>query len=121
MRLESFADSIKEKELHVLEEDICEFFFGCNIPLSVVESHYFQKMLMNLRPAVKKLPSRKQLSDTLLDKTYDCIIQEVDMVKWENIQLSLMVGKTLLIIQKLRFQCCIIYQMANVHSWKPGM
>lgn len=47
-----------------------DFFFGCNIPFSVVESQHFQEFCVALRPAYHP-PSRKLLSTHILDEVHD--------------------------------------------------
>lgn len=57
-------------------EDKClgRFFFGCNVPFSVVESDFFKHFSSALNPNYIP-PTRKTLSSSLLDKTYNEVIK----------------------------------------------
>lgn len=73
----NFIDQINDKEIEEINYALANFFFGCNIPLSVVESDHFKKFVTKLRPAYSsKLPSRKVLSTTLLDNAYKKCIHD---------------------------------------------
>lgn len=52
---------------------LAKFFFGCNISFSVVESNLFEEFIKLLNPEYK-IPSRKKLSNQLLDKVHNEII-----------------------------------------------
>lgn len=68
----AFADRLSEKEEAEIHQSLAEFFYGCNIPLCVVESIYFKNLIKKLRPAyADKIPGRKALSTTLLDTAYE--------------------------------------------------
>lgn len=58
------------KENEVINLELADFFFGCNIPFAVVESTHFRKLFQKIRPSYK-IPTRTTLSTTLLDKSYD--------------------------------------------------
>lgn len=74
--MDSFTDRIcSPKESDDLHLALGEFFFGCNIPFDVVESDKFVNLIKKLRPAYK-LPTRKTLSTTFLDKVYEKVNAE---------------------------------------------
>lgn len=51
---------------------IGKFFFGCNIPLSVVESDHFVNLIRVLNPSVVgKIPGTNALSTSILDRIYN--------------------------------------------------
>ncbi|XP_071647150.1 uncharacterized protein [Temnothorax longispinosus] len=52
-----------------------EFFFGCNIPMNVVESPRFKRFLQLLNSSYL-LPTRKSLSKMILDKVHQNVIKE---------------------------------------------
>ncbi|KAJ8924354.1 hypothetical protein NQ315_007150 [Exocentrus adspersus] len=54
---------------------IAKFFYGCNIPFSVIESDHFKNMIGSLHSYYAlKIPGQKELSTNMLDKHYsDCI------------------------------------------------
>jgi hypothetical protein len=53
-------------------------FFGCNLPFSVVETPLFKEFLKQLNPNYKP-PTRKTLSETLLDDAYQKL--QIDQYK----------------------------------------
>lgn len=59
--------------LNRIDEALAKFFFGCNIPFTVVESIYFKNFVSILNPAYK-LPTRKTLSTSILDKLHTKMI-----------------------------------------------
>lgn len=68
-----YADKMTAKESAVNSSNLAKFIFGCNIPLSVVESSHFKAFVKGIRPSYN-IPTRKTLSSTLLDQTYeDCL------------------------------------------------
>jgi hypothetical protein len=72
-----FIDTLSSNEESDLNNALAEFIFGCNIPFAVIESSHFKNFVNKLRPAyAKRLPCRKSLSTTLLDKAYDKSITE---------------------------------------------
>lgn len=73
--MERYLDTVTENEISEITKAISEFFYGCNIPLWLVENSLFQNMIQKLRPAfAKSIPSRKILSTTMLHLSYkNCI------------------------------------------------
>lgn len=55
---------------------LAAFFFGCNIPFSVIDSDHFISLCQALRPNYSP-PSRKTLSSYLLNKVYNNICSNV--------------------------------------------
>ncbi|XP_025152992.1 uncharacterized protein LOC112588205 [Harpegnathos saltator] len=53
--------------LNTIDEALAKFFFGCNISFSVIESVHFKNFISILNPTYK-LPTRKTLSTSILDK-----------------------------------------------------
>ena len=54
---------------HKLDTAIAKFFIGCNIPFSVADSAYFQKLCLTLNPT-SKIVTSDQLAGPLLDEVY---------------------------------------------------
>lgn len=63
------------KDSNVIDEALAKFFFGCNIPFSVVESTFFRDFVSVLDPTYKP-PSRHYLADSLVDRIYNKIREE---------------------------------------------
>ena len=59
-------DKIKKSEV---DDALALMFFGCNLPFSLVESTLFKHFVNLLNPNYKS-PTRKTLSETLLDKIF---------------------------------------------------
>lgn len=72
--------ALSKIERHKIDEALSEFFFGCNIPFSVIESEHFRKFVSVLKPTYK-VPTRKTLSNTLLNNAHDKIIDERSRLK----------------------------------------
>lgn len=73
--MKHFTDTTSDIERESLDEIIAEFFFGNNIPFSVVESSTFRKMVKKFRPSYVP-PSRRNLSSKLLDKVNEKLVEE---------------------------------------------
>jgi hypothetical protein len=70
-----FLDSVSEAEVENITKKLSQFFYGCNIPFSVVESDSFRSLIKALRPAYEKyVPNRRNLSTNLLDSAYEDIL-----------------------------------------------
>lgn len=82
-----FIDSIDSKEEKIFNVVVAKFVFGCNIPLSIIESTHFKNLICKLRPAyASHLPSRKVLSTTLLDEVYNsCLIETKNSLSSESV------------------------------------
>lgn len=66
--MKSFCDTVTPNDKQKIDGALAKFFFGCNIPFSVVESLNFKAFLKILRPSYDS-PCRKTLATTLLEKT----------------------------------------------------
>lgn len=74
--IKSFLDNLPKKEEGEINELMGKFFYGCNIPFSVIDSDPFKTFIKKLRPAyAEKMPGRKSLSTTMLDNEYQKQIQ----------------------------------------------
>lgn len=69
-------EEINNNNKRVYKDDIdnidlalARFFFGCNISFNIVESELFKKFVQLLNPNYKT-PTRKRLSNQLLDKIH---------------------------------------------------
>lgn len=82
-KISSFTDSTTTKEQEELSRLFSEAVYTSNCALSMFESEKWSKFFKKLRPAFT-LPSRKQLSTTLLEKVYNDVRQKVN----EDIQKS---------------------------------
>lgn len=84
-----FLDNVTNEEIEELNIKLASFFFGCNIPFSVVDSDHFKNFIKALRPAYSsQLPGRKALSTTLLDQEYQrCIDMLSGLVSGESVLL----------------------------------
>lgn len=70
------SDNVQDSSndsLNTIDEALAKLFFGCNIPFSVVESLYFKNFVSILNPNYK-LPTRKTLSTSILDKLHKKMI-----------------------------------------------
>lgn len=87
--MKHFIDNISDNEISNIITAIANFFFACNIPLSVIESPHFKCMISKLRPSyVKFLPSRKVLSTKLLDESYNkCINDSAKAISRQSVLL----------------------------------
>lgn len=74
-KIGTIEPGLSDKETFEISTSIANFFFACNIPLSIIESPHFKNMITNLRPAYSKhIPNHKQLSTQFLDHSYSqCI------------------------------------------------
>lgn len=70
-KIKNFLDTLTETEVENINSALARFFYGCNIPFSVIESDLFKDLLKILRPADNNPPTRKTLATTLLDKTHN--------------------------------------------------
>lgn len=71
-KLGKFIDSMTTKQIAESKLQLAKFFYAENIPFSVVESNFFKDFLGSLRPAfTNHIPSRYELSTSLLSDTYD--------------------------------------------------
>jgi len=59
----------------IIDISLAKFFFGCNISFNVVESNLFKEFVQLLNPDYK-IPSRKKLSNQLLNKVHNELISE---------------------------------------------
>lgn len=71
------------QEREEIDLSLANYFFGCNIPFSVVNSKNFRIFLNKLRPAYKP-PCSTTLSTTLLDKAHRKITEEKQKMIDEN-------------------------------------
>lgn len=87
--IEKFIDNITKDQSEDLHTKLSAFFFGCNIPFSVCESDHFINFVKALRPAyASKIPGRKNLSTTLLDKEYQrCIDLTKNLINPDSVLL----------------------------------
>lgn len=73
----SYADKAPSNAvLQAIIKAISVFIFACRLPLRLIESDFFLQLLSTMRPGLnlKDVPSRKKLSNELLDEVYnDCI------------------------------------------------
>ena len=68
-------DSISEGEQETLEIMLAQALFASGVPFSFLENEYVKQFFQHLRSAFK-LPSRKKLSNELLDEVYEEIETE---------------------------------------------
>lgn len=84
----SFLDILPKKEEGEINELMGKFFYGCNIPFSVIDSDPFKTFIKKLRPAyAEKMPGRKSLCTTMLDNEYQKQIQRASLIGPESILL----------------------------------
>ncbi|XP_074100671.1 uncharacterized protein LOC141528499 [Cotesia typhae] len=65
----------RDNDLSIIDEKLTQFFIGCNIPFSVVESTQFKELVNSLNPNYKPA-CRRTLSGTLLNKLHNKISSE---------------------------------------------
>ena len=63
-------DGISEEEQETLEIMLAQALFASGVPFAFLENEYVKQFFQRLRPAFK-LPSRKKLSNELLDEVYE--------------------------------------------------
>lgn len=68
--LSSFCDAMSVSEAKMGDLLLAKFFYGCNIPFSVVESVHFKTFCNFLRPAYKP-PGRRVIGSCLLDEVHE--------------------------------------------------
>ena len=66
-RLTAWVVNTNSVEKEKIDNVVAEFFYGCNVPFSVVEHPLFKQLIDSLRPGYKP-PNRKLLAGPLLDK-----------------------------------------------------
>ncbi|XP_063219679.1 uncharacterized protein LOC134529475 isoform X2 [Bacillus rossius redtenbacheri] len=66
----TFFDKISKAENEIANRALGKLIFGCNIPLSVVDSNHFKNFVKTLRPSYRP-PVRKTLATTILDAEYE--------------------------------------------------
>ncbi|CAD6240967.1 GSCOCG00012602001-RA-CDS [Cotesia congregata] len=64
-----------DNDFTIIDEKLTQFFVGCNIPFSIVESVQFKEFVNSLNPKYKP-PCRKTLSSILLNKLHKKISNE---------------------------------------------
>jgi len=70
------------------EKEMSDFIFGDGVPLNTVDSPLFRKFVAGLNPHFN-LPSRRTLSETLLDGAYDETFSNIEREIKEAFSLSL--------------------------------
>lgn len=90
-KMKQFVDKMNPAESEKIDMALAEFFFGCNIPLHTVQSEYFKAFVRTLRPSYS-VPTRRKLSDALLDKEHAKITRRnQEMVVKMDKQASLLI------------------------------
>lgn len=86
-KISEFMDKLENEDEQRINGALASFIFGCNLPLALVESVHFKNFIKIIRPAyAAKIPSRKTLSTTLLDKAYKkCIISSKNSLKSDSV------------------------------------
>lgn len=73
-----YVDFLSKDEVLKIDDALARFIFGCNLPFRIVESKLFKEFIQTIRPSyANMIPSRTKLSSTLLNKTYNDCINEV--------------------------------------------
>jgi len=75
-QISCFAVKTDNKMTDQLDEQCARVFYSCNIPFNVAEQKEFKKWITMLRPGYKPT-NRKELSNSLLDKVYNSINEQV--------------------------------------------
>ena len=68
-KITDFCDRMNAATKQDIDLALATAFYGCNIPFSVVESVHFKNFCQKMRPSYKP-PTRKALSEKLLDEVY---------------------------------------------------
>lgn len=86
-KITNYVDKLEEEDVQFINEQLALFVYGCNIPFRVIESKLFKNFIVALRPAYKnKIPSRKLLSNALLNQCYNkCIEHSKPNIKKESV------------------------------------
>lgn len=66
-KITQFIDKVDSQTKSEIDKALARFFFGCNIPFSVVDSDHFKSFIRAIRPSYVP-PCRQTLSTTLLDE-----------------------------------------------------
>lgn len=66
---------VKSIDVEAIDGALATFFFGCNVAFNVVDSDLFKQFVNCLNPSYK-VPSRKRLASTLLDKVHAQIVEQ---------------------------------------------
>ena len=77
--IQNFLDRISQSEQDDIELSVAQTIFECGLSLSLLELKPVKKLFKKIRPALR-LPSRKKLSTTLLNKTYENTKDEIDKI-----------------------------------------
>lgn len=75
--LKSFFDSMSKVESEKLNSAFAKAVYSSNLPLSFTDNNYWQLFFKQIRPSYK-VPSRYDLSNSLLDKEYEEVTRFVD-------------------------------------------
>lgn len=71
-----FIDTTSANEAKIFNRYLAQFIYGVNLPFRVVEGLTFKSFVKAIRPSyVKFLPSRKTLSTSLLEESYERVIE----------------------------------------------
>lgn len=68
-RLDSYIDYISDQQKAGINDALAKFFYGCNVPLKMVESKLFLSFISAIRPAYTP-PSIKAMSNEILHNLY---------------------------------------------------
>lgn len=94
-QLDRFIIKTSEKEKHMLDKQLGRYLYATNSSFRSVENPQFQKFVEMLRPGYK-LPTRKQIGESILSEVYDEEIAEgkllvkdqivsMDLDGWSNV------------------------------------
>lgn len=68
-KITSYSDTMKSNEKKSIDEDLVNFLVYSKLPLEILDSLYFKKLLKSLRPAYS-IPNGTEITDSLLPKIY---------------------------------------------------
>lgn len=89
--MKGFLDNVSATESTKLDMLLAEFFYGCNVTFSAVNSKIFRNFISALRPAYKP-PNRQRLALNLLNESHDKMIKRnIDLVSKMGKQATVLV------------------------------
>lgn len=76
LRMYATTKKLSSKQGKEIDDALMSLFFKSFLPFSIVEDKHFKKFVFKLNPAYQ-LPSRKHVSNTLLDAEYHTCVKQV--------------------------------------------
>lgn len=75
-KISQYVDTMSESDIENAQMKLARAIYASGCPLSLVENKYWLDCMSSIRPAFK-MPTRNQMSNSLLDKTYNETVANV--------------------------------------------